>query len=615
MEQQFASRFKKKDGTQSSEGFLTPKEIDTVQRHGFMPERAIPIIFLPGILASNLRIKDQKRQNRLEEEYGRKKGDKIAWQPDAATSTLPYAWKSAAERQLTLDRRTVEVDTFDYPEEFNGGAVEWGYIRRNGVEVESNSPILRPYHVRAPGKHGPPYIAVPAEREACLRGWGEVMFGAYGNFLNRLERAMNAMFSHGKPTPEWKSVVGVDPRTFGLVTENLPPIDEDDLRQIAENCFFPVHAIGYNWIQDCGISGREVARRIEKIMASYLDKKILCEKVIVVTHSCGGLVSRALCHPKYGNFEEKVLGVVYGEQPAIGAAAAYYRMLGGWEPADNVKGKAAAWALGDEGPEVTVMLANGPGGMELLPFKEYGNGWLQIKDAEGKVLRSLPEKGDPYEEIYTKTSDEVWWGLLRPKWINPAKLKEDEAGLKATRKLLKEKVRPLHEAIASYYHPVSYAHYGVDPQRLSFQTVAWEVGAPIYQPPGRRSDRISRMQPNAEQVDRFPVVTDKGDKKIVLGDTTLDEKEHQRLSNTGAFQPGLPRTSLLARLLPPVDPGDQTVPVHSADHQYHSKRPEFEGVFRLMGYEHQDSYKDIAVQNATLYSIVQIAREMKWSGE
>lgn len=70
---------------------------------------------------------------------------------------------------------------------------------------------------------------------------------------------------------------------------------------------------------------------------------------------------------------------------------------------------------------------------------------------------------------------------------------------------------------------------------------------------------------------------------------------------------------LTAELLPPADPGDQTVPTHSASAQIRSTQPKFEGVFVLRGFEHQDSYKDKGVQNATLYGIVQIAKKMKWS--
>lgn len=59
------------------------------------------------------------------------------------------------------------------------------------------------------------------------------------------------------------------------------------------------------------------------------------------------------------------------------------------------------------------------------------------------------------------------------------------------------------------------------------------------------------------------------------------------------------------------DPGDQTVPLHSAEHQLHSGQ--FKGVFRQSGYEHQDSYNNQRALHSTLYSLVRIAQTMEWT--
>jgi hypothetical protein len=66
-----------------------------------------------------------------------------------------------------------------------------------------------------------------------------------------------------------------------------------------------------------------------------------------------------------------------------------------------------------------------------------------------------------------------------------------------------------------------------------------------------------------------------------------------------------------ARMQPARDPGDQTVPLHSAEHQLQSGK--FKGIFRQTGYEHQDSYKDGAALHSTLYSLVRIAQTMTWT--
>jgi hypothetical protein len=58
-------------------------------------------------------------------------------------------------------------------------------------------------------------------------------------------------------------------------------------------------------------------------------------------------------------------------------------------------------------------------------------------------------------------------------------------------------------------------------------------------------------------------------------------------------------------------PGDQTVPLHSAEHQLQSGK--FKGIFRQTGYEHQDSYKHEFALHSTLYSLVRIAQTMTWT--
>jgi hypothetical protein len=74
---------------------------------------------------------------------------------------------------------------------------------------------------------------------------------------------------------------------------------------------------------------------------------------------------------------------------------------------------------------------------------------------------------------------------------------------------------------------------------------------------------------------------------------------------------GMPMPWVSIHMLPPTDPGDQTVPAHSANHQLGSKK--FKGIFCQTGYEHQESYKNEAVLRSTLYSLVKIIETMDWS--
>lgn len=125
------------------------------------------------------------------------------------------------------------------------------------------------------------------------------------------------------------------------------------------------------------------------------------------------------------------MGVVHGVQPAVGAAAAYKRMRAGFEDPglitlnkNQAEASIGAKISGNYGDEVTAVLANSPGGLQLLPSQAYGEGWLQIKH-NGHVLARLPiknpvtGKADPYEDIYMLRGK--WCGLIADEqWINPA---------------------------------------------------------------------------------------------------------------------------------------------------------------------------------------------------
>lgn len=83
-----------------------------------------------------------------------------------------------------------------------------------------------------------------------------------------------------------------------------------------------VYACGYDWRQCNDTSGK----RLRSFIASVLDKEPEAEKVILVTHSMGGLVARSACK---NGAESKVAGVVHVVQPAVGAIAAYRRFKTG----------------------------------------------------------------------------------------------------------------------------------------------------------------------------------------------------------------------------------------------------------------------------------------------
>ena len=218
------------------------------------------------------------------------------------------------------------------------------------------------------------------------------------------------------------------------------------------NLFYelPVHAFGYNWTASNGLAGEQLAAYIDQVTKKYTDSGRKCNKVLLVTHSMGGLVARSACllHGAKG----KVLGVIHGVQPSNGSPAAYWRMKGGFERPhtipdldfiqwfrnpvkmfNHMKGKLvnnetfglghiSAWVLGTDGEEVTALLGNMPGGLQLLPNKQYKNNngdrrWLEFLDKNGKRM-ALP-KADPYREIYRV--ENVYYRLVNPNWLSPGK--------------------------------------------------------------------------------------------------------------------------------------------------------------------------------------------------
>jgi hypothetical protein len=568
-----------------AEGFATPKEDKKPQCAWILPKRVLPVIFLPGIMGSNLRMSERRRKELHQK-------DNIAWRPDNldGLNLKKNANMSPAERQLRLDPLETTVDIYDAsgPTEVSGDGRHANVKLTDGLDL----PLL---------KDDPASVANgrTAVQKARSRGWGEVFFGSYGTLLQHLESRLNNTFSQNKMRPEWRDVVDVDPQIW-MPHPSRPQqaLTEDELKKVATGCWFAVYAFGYNWLQSNGDSARIIAARINKVLASLTDSGYKCNQVIVVTHSMGGLVGRALIHPDYGNLQDKVLGIVHGVLPAIGAPAAYKRMRAGFEDPgminrklSNIKASASAKVIGNYGDEVTAVLANAPGGLQLLPTGAYGNGWLRIVH-NGHDLDTWPKNGDPYNEIYKVRKK--WYALFREEWINPSKLNTDQGGgtFERTCRYL-DTARHFHQTIAKSYHPNSYAHYGADTTQQSFGEVVWEIKN-CTDPSGWQNWRIVSDSKQG-RVEFFPWNQNEVDN---IGALPFDETQH---------------VPIYGELLPPSAPGDQTVPASSADDQLRSGV--FKGIFRQTGYEHQSSYMNPRAIASTLYSIVRIAQQATWECE
>jgi len=384
------------------------------------PMRVIPVIFVAGIMGSNL-MNSRKRP---------------VWLTDSKLGMAPWAGKDASNRKVILDPQKTAV--------YDGGAIPQGTIQ--------------------------------SDAELKRRGWGEVANMSYGDFLVWLENALNDVYRPG--TDYGRQGLRAQLMKKALTDElNLTPLSYDEVR-LSYRYLLPVHAVGYNWLQDNADSAVRLHERIEYFMDHYRSNfNYKCEKVILVTHSMGGLVARhyseALKTPdgKVGQ-RDKVLGIVHGVMPATGAAAAYKRAKAG---TDGVPGL----IVGTDAGEVTAVFAQSPGALQLLPTKEYGNGWLQIRD--GDQFISLPVT-DPYDEIYLQRKK--WWGLVSDPLLNPLdnqKVSTDQDWATFAN-LIQSKVQPFHMAISGKYHPNTYAFYGDDAQLKTWGNVAWRRARP--QSPG-----------------------------------------------------------------------------------------------------------------------------------
>jgi hypothetical protein len=391
------------------------------------------------------------------------------------------------------------------------------------------------------------------------------------------------MISGDSANPMWKPYFA-DPSTFGGVDAGAP-LTEQDLKKIAA-CWYPVHAMGYNYLKSNGETAKVIADRIRGLARGYQKRGFKCDEVIIVTHSMGGLLARALIHPKYGNLlndpSVKVLGIYHNVMPTMGAAASYKRMRFGFleEPALLAETKASILAI--NGEHATAILANAPAALELFPGSAYGNSWLKLVDGSGREMWSWPgNTGSALESIYLKPAD-AWWRLINPLWVNPGRVKEEDGGgIAAVIKRL-TKAREFIEDIKATFHPTScYGSFCSSPERLSYGEVVFKVTDPDVW-----DSRNIRLSP----VETWRLLSDdaQGTLKVQTASRVL--------------------TLALQR---PTAPGDETVPAARSAKLIAGKLF-VHGETKGKSYEHQNSYANKDVLASLLYSVVQIAKTAKW---
>lgn len=592
----------------------TPNSVNTECELPAPVKYVVPIIFIPGIMGTNIKsIGD----------------DKEVWYPKVSISTIiEYSKRDARERQIALNPETTEVG-------YNGD-----------IKID---------------KKKIPHITKEIAR---ARGWGSVIPVGYAKVLIYLESQLNNPFKPLKEqqkdkfngTTEWEKIVQPGNKETKKILKNWSSSKVVELLSLEQHeeladYAFPVFACGYNWLQTNMKSADNVADRMNNEVMAQIKKEYPTakfKKFIVVTHSMGGLVTRALI--QNDKVKDKIAGVVHGVMPASGAPAVYQRLTVGWDGwkastglVNSIKAWATKFMFGNTSERLTATLASAPGGLELLPFANYSNAedfpknpkaWMSIKakTPTGEITASLPQTVDPYTEIYQRKDS--WWALINPDFIDPAGLvaktveKEGYDSIFDVYVRNIEIVRELHDHIKDSYHPNTYAHYGADTEHQSFGQVVWRCKevlnirseAELIELMSLYGKKIGlpniKDRSNATESDETNLLEDEmnlaidGSKMHNLNvnaykedgvrEILLDEKSNISKTNKATFYLDLKPTSR----------GDGTVCYQSGqDVRADSRTPK--ETFVINGYEHSGSYDNADVQLNTIYCIANIVDTIK----
>lgn len=403
--------------------------------------------------------------------------------------------------------------------------------------------------------------------DAAERGWGALSWSSYGAFIT-------ALHARGKGGG-WAKSVG---SSFEL----------------------PVYAFGYNWTASNSSSGKKLKEFIELVISKHTP----CEHVILVTHSMGGLVARSACMEHGAS--AKVLGVVHGVQPVTGAAAAYWRMKAGFErpqhmakSLDGIKQYASdyvgSWVLGTNGKEVTALLGNMPGGLQLLPSLDYKSNdgsskWLQFHDEEDNLVDALPKGGDPYEEIYK--NQQAYWRLLDAEHLTPGRKKDKRFSPKTiwsryTRRLALAKA--FHQKAGLNPNYQAKAFHGSGPSHPTADRVVYKLSPTGWVKKAGEFSRIALKVLMASRRGPFSAA-------FVLGFESF--KRTDTWKHRGGFQTEITdgEVKLEVVLQLPAGEGDGTVPESSGKAMSVENKP-FDGI------AHEPAYQSAEVQKFTFSAI------------
>jgi hypothetical protein len=229
---------------------LTPAERTDTVKLVCSPMNVLPIIFVPGIMGSNLKRKGSSTDQKVDSKNWK---TNQVWRLDSAGALWwDKGGAKAGPRQILLHPARTEVDPM-------------GEVPKARLGILTNEEAYR------------------------ARGWGEVGAASHQDFLMNLEDSLNggkdgdgkhseqsAVLALKEVTDKWRAQKSFDPLTDA---ENKKAIE----------WHYPVYAVGYNWLDDNKNAATRLQERINQIIKDNNRGMGKCEQVIVVTHSMGGL--------------------------------------------------------------------------------------------------------------------------------------------------------------------------------------------------------------------------------------------------------------------------------------------------------------------------------------
>jgi len=255
----------------------------------------IPIIFLPGIMGSNLRVKPSavaEVKEKFEQEGRGKDFTNKAWTPPSVEYSKlktgaslfqeavaggvqmakrwnpPSVLGATVKAATTLMQKTVgaNCEAVRVAKTWEGYGPKLRQVLLNPETVEVDDQGFLPKFV-------PGFSEIdgsPAMEEARARGWGTVHWDSYWKLLRFLEHNLNGDPPYDQGNIQhrrWRVESLLGPGFHHDFIQGVIPTEMEVEKALSHR--FPVHAMGYNWAQSSLKSAREILDQIELCIQSY----------------------------------------------------------------------------------------------------------------------------------------------------------------------------------------------------------------------------------------------------------------------------------------------------------------------------------------------------------